>query len=92
MPRIKQPAEVQTGEPSPEYLLHVKIVNGMRQFWVDGMRESGVSQVLYSRLSVVALSQLTAIVAVDVGMNEQQFLAVCKANFDEAHTKAPRFG
>jgi len=91
MPRIKADTP-KVEDPSPEYLLHVKIVNEMRQFWVDGMRDAGVSQVLYSRISVVALSQLSAIIGVDVGMTEQQFLSVCKANFDEAFKNAPRFG
>lgn len=47
--------------------------------------------VRYSRLSVVTLSQMAAVTAVDVGLTEEQFLATCKANFDEAVKRAPRW-
>lgn len=90
MPRIKVNAPAVTG-PSPEYLLTVKLLNEFRQSWINQMQESGVSQVLYSRLSVVALTQVAAIAAVDVGMTPEQFVDVCRANFDEALKKAPKF-
>lgn len=78
--------------PTPEYLLTVKLLNEFRQLWADQLKESGVSSVLFSRLSLVALTQVAAIVAVDVGMTPEQFLAVCRANFNEAYSKAPKFG
>lgn len=47
--------------------------------------------VLLCKLSVVALSQLGAMHAVDVGMNPEQFFNICKANYAEAFKRAPRF-
>lgn len=79
-------------EPTPEFLLTVKLLSEFRQLWVDQFKESGVSAVLFSRLSIVAMTQIAAIVGVDVNMTQEQFMAVCRANFDEAFKKAPRFG
>jgi hypothetical protein len=47
--------------------------------------------VRYSRLSVVTFSQIAAVTALDASMTEEQFLATCKANFDEAVKRAPRW-
>lgn len=47
--------------------------------------------VLLCKLSVVALSQLAAMHAVDVGMQPEQFFNICKANYAEAFKRAPRF-
>lgn len=47
--------------------------------------------VLLCKLSVVALSQLSAMHAVDVGMNPEQFFNICKANYSEAFKRAPKF-
>lgn len=89
MPRVKP--EPSKTEQSPEYILTMKLIAEFRQTWVDQMREAGVSQVLYSRLSVVAMAQVASVVAVDVGMNAKQFGDLCVANFNEAHARAPRF-
>lgn len=88
MPRVKAD---QPQEPSPEYVLTLKLLSEFRQAWITQMQESGVSQVLYSRLSIVALTQVAAIAAVDVGVPVDKFLDVCKANFNEAHKNAPKF-
>ncbi len=88
MPKVKAPEP----EQSPDYLLTQKLINEFRQFWVDKMKEEGGSQVRFSRLSVLALTQVASIVAVDVGMNHDQFTAVCLANFKEAYKRAPKFG
>lgn len=85
------PKAVSETELSPDYVLFNKLLNEYRQCWVDQMKESGVSQVHYSRLSVVALTQLAAIAAVDVGMTPEQFTNVCRANFEQAYKQAPRF-
>jgi hypothetical protein len=92
MPRkVKKPAEpapVQTAD----YLLTVKLLNEFRHTWTEQFKEAGVSATLFSRLSLVAMTQVAAIVGVDVGMTQEQFLAVCRANFNEAYSKAPKFG
>ena len=53
---------------------------------------AGTDMVTLTRMSVLALSQYSAVLAVDVNMIEDQFLAVNKANFQEAYAKAPKFG
>ncbi len=88
----KKTTKLPEAKPTPEYLLTVKLLNEFRQLWVDQMKESGVSAVLYSRLSLVALTQMAAIVGVDIGMTPEQFINVCRANFNEAYSKAPKFG
>lgn len=90
MPRVtNKPPEP---ELTSEYLLTVKLVSEFRQAWIDQFKAAGVSQVLFSRLSLVAMTQVAAITGVDIGMNEQQFLAVCRANFQQAYANAPKFG
>lgn len=90
MPKVKKPEPSKT-EQSPEYILTMKLIAEFKQAWVDQMREAGVSQVLYSRLSVVALAQVASVVAVDIGMTAQQFGDLCVANYTQAHARAPRF-
>lgn len=87
MPKI-QPKQ----EPaSADLTLTNKLIADFRQLWVDQLREAGIPQVHYSRLSLVALTQVAAVVAVDVGMHPEQFTAMCLANFNEARKRAPKF-
>lgn len=79
-------------EDNPDYRLTMKLLNEFRALWVEQLRISETDPVRFSQLSVVALTQLSAIVGVDVGMIPQQFEAVCRAQFDAAFAKAPRFG
>lgn len=51
-----------------------------------------VDPIKLTQLGVVALTQISAILAVDAGMTPEKFLAVCKAQFTEAYKRAPRFG
>lgn len=88
MPKISEPKP----KVSEDYILTTKLLNEFRQVWVDQMKESGVAQVKYTRLSVVAMTQVAAIAGVDVGMTVEQFISVCKANFYEAYNRAPKFG
>lgn len=90
MPKIT--SKEQKVVQSPEFVLTTKLINEFRQLWIDQMKESGVSQVLYSRLSLVALTQVAAIAGVDVGMSVEQFTDVCRANFEQAYDRAPKFG
>lgn len=82
-------------DPPPlnlEQKLANDLLTAFRNTWVNEFKKAGGSQVTFARISVVALSQLAAMVGVDVGMNTEQFTNVCKANFDEAHKRAPKFG
>lgn len=76
---------------NPEYVLTKKLVSEFMKAWHEQMADSGVGQVRYSQLSVVALTQVAAIAGVDVGMNIDQFTAVCQANFKQAYDIAPKF-
>lgn len=87
MPKIERPKVVQ----SPELILTNKLIAEFRQLWVDQMREAGMPQMQYSRLSLLALMQVAAIVGVDIGMQPEQFSAMALGSFKEAHKRAPRF-
>lgn len=90
MPKIKP--QTTNGEQSADYQLTMKMLNEFRQTWQKLYMEAEVDPMVFSRLSVVALSQLTAIVAVDVGMTLEQFSNVCRAQHEEAYRRAPKFG
>lgn len=89
MPRATQQA---AAGPSPEFQLTMRLLSAFRDTWNTEFKAEGVDPMLFSRLSVVALTQLAAVVGVDVGMTPKQFTAVCRTQFDEAHKRAPRFG
>jgi hypothetical protein len=72
--------------------VHDLFVTDLWAKWKDHRDVSGLDAMVYSRLSVVSLSHVASIAAVDVGMTEDQFCDVCRANFKEAHARAPRFG
>ena len=82
----------QEPEPNPDFEMMTHILNDLRHFWATECNSSGVDPVRFGRLGIVALTQWTAIVGVDLGMQEEQFMAVCRANFQEAFKRAPRFG
>lgn len=89
MPRSNKPTKP---ELTPEYLMTIKLVDEFRKTWASQFKISGMDPMLFSRLSLVALTQFSAITAVDIGMQTEQFLAVCKANFENAYANAPKFG
>jgi hypothetical protein len=77
---------------TPEYHLVMSLVNEFRQCWVEQFTNSGgTDHVKFSQLSVVALTQLAAVLAVDVGMTPEQFTNICRAQFADLHKRAPRF-
>lgn len=78
-------------EPSTEYKLVHEMLTEFRDVWVKQCQGATIDPMIFSRLSVVALTQLSAIVAVDVGMQPDQFTNICSAQFTEAYRKAPRF-
>lgn len=87
MPRVQPPKAVQ----SPELVLTNKLIADFRQLWVDQFKEAGMPQMQYSRLSILALMQVAAVVGVDIGMQPEQFSAMALGSFKEAHKRAPRF-
>jgi len=89
MPRVsKQPP---VAEVSPEYQLTLRLLTAFQAKWNEEFKAAGVDAMMFSRMSVVALTQLSAMVAVDVGMQPRQFVAVCEAQFNSAHERAPKF-
>lgn len=81
-----------TPEQEADYALSVKMLNDIRNFWMEQATGSTLDQVRLYRLGVVAFSQWAAILGVDVGMTVEQFTNVCRANFQQAYDKAPKFG
>jgi hypothetical protein len=90
MPK-KSDIEVRYGPHSEEYQLNQKIIDAIREAWGRALEDSGADPVMYSRISVLALLQIAAVVAVDCTMQKPNFVALCDHLFDEAFTKAPRF-
>ena len=87
MPKVQAPAEA-----NPDLQLTNKLITEYRKVWVEQRNAEGGSQVRFSRLSVIALLQAAAIVAVDIGLNHEQFTNTALANYKEAFKRAPKFG
>ena len=88
--------EVQTNHPpgvNPEYLkMHTEY---LKDSWLAWSKHRDLNKPKYHefyRVAVVTLTQQAATLAVDVNLTEEQFLATCKANFQEALRRAPRWG
>ena len=79
-------------EVDPHYELTLKLLNELREFWLGQLKNTTADDVTFARLSVVALTQFSAMLAVDVGMLDEQFINVCRAQFQAAYAKAPKFG
>ena len=45
----------------------------------------------FARFSIVVAVQMAAVLAVDTYMTEDQFIALCKANYEGAHKQSPKF-
>jgi len=86
-----------SGVPPELFELHKKLCGDIWTAWGqhrDKAREvidPVVAQEKFTRISIVSLTQIAAVCAVDVGMTEEQFLATCKANFEQAFKAAPRW-
>ncbi len=94
MPHVKPPPEKPAGAVinDPQYQLTMQLLATFQSAWQQEYNQSQVDPTTFSRLSMVALNQLAAMLAVDLGMNAEQFEAVSKHQFAEAHKNAPRFG
>lgn len=89
MPRNEGAHAPQT---DPHYQLTLTLLNEFKAKFAELAGKGLADPVIFSRMSTVALSQLAAVIAVDVGMTPEQFTAICRSNFDEAFKRAPRFG
>ena len=92
MPRVNQ--QPQAAEPSPDYQLTLRLLEACMTLWrtqyMDLSRE--VDPMKLTRLGVVAFTQVSATLGVDVGMTQEQFVAICNVQFAEAYKRAPKFG
>jgi hypothetical protein len=80
-------------EQQKMHKIHGLLVADTWSKWKDNKpAPEELDAIKYTRLSVVSLTHVAAVLAVDVGMNEEQYLKVCKANFTEAVAKAPKWG
>jgi hypothetical protein len=82
-----------TPEQQADYALGIKMLNEIREFWMGQQAaDPTLDQVKLYRIGVVAFSQWASILGVDVGMTVEQFTNVCRANFETAYDRAPKFG
>ncbi len=81
-----------TTEQEVDYALSVKMLGDIRDFWMEQATSSTIDQAKLYRLGVIAFSQWASILGVDIGMNVEQFTNVCRANFQAAYDKSPKFG
>lgn len=93
MPHVKPQPEKPTGAVNndPHYQLTIQLLAAFQAAWKHEYDRSEAEPVTFSRLSMVALNQLAAMLAVDIGMNAEQFKAIAERQFAEAGKNAPRF-
>jgi hypothetical protein len=72
--------------------VHGQLVASLWSAWADGRSTADLDPVIYSRLSVASVTQVAAMTAVDLNMAEDQFIDICRANYRESLSRAPRFG
>jgi hypothetical protein len=89
MPRAVTKA---TSNDSPDFAHTTKILSDLRDFWIKQSAETKLDPLHFSRLGVVALTQWSAVVGVDIGMSAENFSSVCNAQFKAAYDRAPKFG
>jgi hypothetical protein len=78
-------------QENPHYQLTMLLLTEFKNKFGELAAKNLAEPVIFSTMSTVALSQLAAVIAVDVGMNQDQFAAVCRSNYEEAFKRAPRF-
>lgn len=92
MPKaIKAPVPKPTPEQEADYALSVKMLGDIRAFWAE-QSKAEIDPVRLYRIGIVTFSQWASILGVDVGMTADQFVNVCRANFEQAYAQAPKFG
>lgn len=79
------------GIPPELYEMHKAFTADVWQTWGQHRDKNTPDFQKFYRVSVVSLTGMGAATAVDVGMTKDQFLATCKANYEEAVRKAPRW-
>jgi hypothetical protein len=90
MPKING-SQPQSDNNEPHYQLMVQLLAEYRDKFIELSKKDLADHMTFSRLNIVAMTQFGAMLAVDVGMSDDQFLNVCRSNFEEAFKRAPRF-
>ena len=73
--------------------IHSRLMASLFQLWADHQKINAMVEVgIYARITILSLTQMAAMTAVDVGMGEEQFVELCLENYREAHRRAPKFG
>jgi hypothetical protein len=70
---------------------HDDLVADLWLIWQKHRTATLLEPVAYQKVSVVATSHVAAVTAVDCKMTLDQFINVCKANYQEAHKRAPKW-
>lgn len=76
---------------NPDFEATTEILTNLRKYWISQASNSKLDPMRFSQLGLVALTQWSAMVGVDVGIPEDMFIAICQANFREAFKRAPKF-
>jgi len=76
------------------FKIHEALINDLWQVWIKhrDLTKEQHGQEVFSRVSIATLGLMAATTAVDVGMDQYHFLLTCKANYEAAVAKAPRWG
>lgn len=91
------PVASSSGVPAGLFDLHKKLTRDIWATWgqhrdiTRGTIDPVTAQEKFTRLSIVSLTSIAAICAVDVNMTEENFLATCKANYEQVVKNAPRW-
>lgn len=85
-------ADEKIKEAMDKLRVHNELYKAIVKDWVKARSETKEDGLLFTQMSVVALSQYASVLAVDLGMSEEQFVSVCRSNFSEAYERAPKFG
>ena len=89
--------ESKTSSPPPNpalFKVHEALINDLWQVWIKhrDLTKEQHGQEVFSRVSIATLTLMAAVTAVDVSMDEEHFLATCKANYEAGLAKAQRWG
>ena len=73
--------------------VHQGLMDSLWKMWSEQrVLHQPLDDGIFSRITVLSVTQMAAMTAVDVGLPEEQFIDICRENFLEAYRKAPKFG
>ena len=73
--------------------VHNALMQALWKMWREHKElHKPLEEGIYSRISILTATQMAAITAIDVGLPEEQFLDICRENYQEAYRRTPKFG